>query len=520
MLDSAMDIIPPVLLKCLDHQALITLVRTFAPSISKEGICNGFTAMWLQAVATGPKAEAHFHQRLDYLAAYLSEKSAEDLKIEIETMLDENASGLKPDFSEEERAKIDIRAFCEAVALQQHPILISDAVVPQNHINAFLHTASKTLEDKKIQLFPQKIGVLIPTQKELSDYFEQITLILNQLETKDRVGFLFVSYNHTTGAYFNKDTQAWHYLNINSLEDQATYEQVVVSPERLAELIFISFFNQGAYSAFSLILVSPNFPELTAALQSTTNKFLSFEDRRDDSGSTALSLACRQGHYEAVQLLLNSPAKKNINLPNIIGQTPLWLACCNNHIEIVKLLLENGAINSIGVAVPSQGYTPLTAACANNYHKIVHLLLQEDAIHNMSRMGENEQMSTLILIACRKGNAKMLRYLLKNEAINSINVPDTNGETPLYIACAQGNLDVARLLVKNNAIIHQDDVNIALANEHREITSLLNKKLTGLKEKSHSMLFSQKHKKRKSQKNIQEIGYKSPKLQPQVILAR
>jgi len=50
----------------------------------------------------------------------------------------------------------------------------------------------------------------------------------------------------------------------------------------------------------------------------------------DDEGSTALIIACDNGHDSIVSILLAHP-DIDVNLKNSFGQTPFMWACCNGN---------------------------------------------------------------------------------------------------------------------------------------------------------------------------------------------
>jgi ankyrin repeat protein len=68
------------------------------------------------------------------------------------------------------------------------------------------------------------------------------------------------------------------------------------------------------------------------------NKGVDINVKLEINGDTPLHCAAAFGHYEVVQLLLNSGADKNIK--NKFGMTPLTYAKNNNHTEIINLLNE------------------------------------------------------------------------------------------------------------------------------------------------------------------------------------
>ena len=85
---------------------------------------------------------------------------------------------------------------------------------------------------------------------------------------------------------------------------------------------------------------------------------------------TALMIACKEGHFKIVKLLLEN--KVDINIQSNYGWTALMLACKKGNIEIVKLLLEKGAkINLRNI----ENSTALMIANENNHMHIVKLLI-------------------------------------------------------------------------------------------------------------------------------------------------
>ena len=74
-----------------------------------------------------------------------------------------------------------------------------------------------------------------------------------------------------------------------------------------------------------------------------------------------LSLACRQGKQDIVELLLESGA--NVNHRNKAGNTPLLEACSQGHVDAAHMLLGRGADiytpTETTLDVLSRGHTPL-----------------------------------------------------------------------------------------------------------------------------------------------------------------
>ena len=99
----------------------------------------------------------------------------------------------------------------------------------------------------------------------------------------------------------------------------------------------------------------------------------------DDTGATALYIACAKGHLKIVQLLLKT---KNIqvNQSLVDGQSPIFAAAEGGHPEGVRLLLEVGADMNARVLEESQidsnctGLTPLGVAKKRGHDEVVALL--------------------------------------------------------------------------------------------------------------------------------------------------
>ncbi len=96
-------------------------------------------------------------------------------------------------------------------------------------------------------------------------------------------------------------------------------------------------------------------------------------------GSSALSLACQQGHGEIVSLLIT--AECNVNQTAHLGDshnvTPLHLAAQNGHAEIVKLLVQSGAVVNATMTVRGiQGVTPLHLAVQSEHLDVMDILIE------------------------------------------------------------------------------------------------------------------------------------------------
>ncbi len=127
-------------------------------------------------------------------------------------------------------------------------------------------------------------------------------------------------------------------------------------------------------------------------------------DGQDRDGDTALLNACRGGHLEVVNLLLNHNA--NINIKNDNDETPLLLAIELNNIHLLKILLQNEKID-------------------RNLMFPVHL-------------------------AAKYNNFKFVKLLISDKT--DLNLVDDDGYTPLMISIENFKYNIAKELLLNNKV--------------------------------------------------------------------
>ena len=184
-----------------------------------------------------------------------------------------------------------------------------------------------------------------------------------------------------------------------------------------------------------------------------------------------LSLACRQGKQDIVELLLESGA--NVNHRNKAGNTPLLEACSQGHVDSARMLLDRGA--DIDTPTETTLDSALTWACTLGNERVVDLLLTQNTnVEHRTKDG-----CTALMFASLAGHVEVARMLLDHNA--EINVEsDSNKDSPLTFAYWKGHQDVVELLLERKADI-----------EHRTkegFTPLMFAALGGHKEVAHSLL--------------------------------
>lgn len=109
----------------MNHQQLIRLSHAFGYEkfITAEGLCHGFSTMWVQAVASNQLHE--FNTRLNFLDKFANNPEALKKEVdEVRTYVKNNPS--QP-LSEEQKKLLEIPAFFEGVAAYLNPLVAAEA---------------------------------------------------------------------------------------------------------------------------------------------------------------------------------------------------------------------------------------------------------------------------------------------------------------------------------------------------------------------------------------------------------
>jgi ankyrin repeat protein len=182
---------------------------------------------------------------------------------------------------------------------------------------------------------------------------------------------------------------------------------------------------------------------------------------------TPLHAASRNGHLDAVSLLLDYGA--DVNVTNGSDHTPLCAAYDGRHLKAMQLLLERGA--TVDIYYDSWGFLILDASCSGRA-EVIRLLLQ----HNSEVNAIGRENWTPLHWTTRDGHADEAQILLEHGA--DINAISDHG-TPLCNASRNGHLKLVRLLLEHKADLHirgpdgQTPFQAAMSNRRTEIVQLL-----------------------------------------------
>lgn len=161
-------------------------------------------------------------------------------------------------------------------------------------------------------------------------------------------------------------------------------------------------------------------------------------------GLTALLLAVREGHTEAVRALLD--AKADINQVTPADSTsPLLMATINGHYDLAKLLLGRGANPNVASAA---GATPLYAVINKEWAPTSRT--PQPAYHLQQKATYLELMEAL-LKAKADPNARLKRSLWYTTYNRDNLRVDFSGATPFWRATYATDLAAMRLLLAHGA---------------------------------------------------------------------
>jgi ankyrin repeat protein len=176
---------------------------------------------------------------------------------------------------------------------------------------------------------------------------------------------------------------------------------------------------------------------------------------RDDKNNTALMVASKNGHTEAVKALLafSAVVASASVADNILGYTALMHAADQGHAGTVTALLACPAIVEFAGAVNQHGNTALIlASCRGHVQSVVALLACPAAIEFVSTV--NKFGFTALMFAVQNGHAEVVAALLTCPAVfASSGVVQSHGNTALMLAAAAGNAKAITVLLTCPAIV-------------------------------------------------------------------
>ncbi|KAF7556192.1 hypothetical protein G7Z17_g1663 [Cylindrodendrum hubeiense] len=196
-------------------------------------------------------------------------------------------------------------------------------------------------------------------------------------------------------------------------------------------------------------------------------------NRKDNIGSTPLTLAAIQGHERAIRLLLGIQAE-TWDSPCLLEPSSLAWAGKNGHDEVVKLVLEASKVHAN--SKDGSGTTPLAVAARFGHVEVVEFFIQANRVDANSK---DNCVSNCLALAARHGHDQVVKLLLGLPGVRS-NSKDRHGSTPLSLAAKGGHEKVVKLLLESNSrhVNSRDkhgmsSLSLAAMGGHEEVVKLL-----------------------------------------------
>ncbi len=186
---------------------------------------------------------------------------------------------------------------------------------------------------------------------------------------------------------------------------------------------------------------------------------------------TPLHIACRDGRFTVVQVLLKHQA--DVNARTVYGSAPLHFMSYSAHhqLEIARLLIEHAAHVNLKNDL---GWTPLSLLSIRNGNlEVAEMLLKHGADPNI----RSKYYRGPLYAALHMGHSGLAQLVLKHGA--NPNSRDVDGRTLLHLACLRGNLKVVRGLLELGVGVNSRDnggqtpLQVALRNKKEKVVQLL-----------------------------------------------
>ena len=169
-------------------------------------------------------------------------------------------------------------------------------------------------------------------------------------------------------------------------------------------------------------------------------------------GETVLMTTARTGSPAALRVLLERGATVDAREPEF-QQTALMIAVREDHAEAVGVLLAAGASpNAQTRKGPVPAFVP---PCKGTGCGSEGVGINRGGLPDRGRRAEARGGMTPLLYAARDGRLGAVRRLI--DAGADLELPDANGIRPLLMAALNNNRDVARLLLSKGANVNADD---------------------------------------------------------------
>ncbi|MCE4050097.1 MULTISPECIES: ankyrin repeat domain-containing protein [Bacillaceae] len=166
----------------------------------------------------------------------------------------------------------------------------------------------------------------------------------------------------------------------------------------------------------------------------------------DQEGRTAAMVATYNNDPETVKLLIENGA--DVNIQDNMKNNPFLYAGAEGYLEIVKLTINAGADPKL---VNRFGGTALIPASEHGYVDVIKELLDNTDIdvNHVNNLGWTAMLEAIVLSDGGENQQETIQLLIKHGA--DVNIPDSNGVTPLQHAKELGFTEIKDILIDAGA---------------------------------------------------------------------
>ncbi|MEK4666339.1 ankyrin repeat domain-containing protein [Niallia sp. FSL R7-0271] len=166
----------------------------------------------------------------------------------------------------------------------------------------------------------------------------------------------------------------------------------------------------------------------------------------DQEGRTAAMVATDNNDPETVKLLIENGA--DVNIQDNMKNNPFLYAGAEGYLEIVKLTINAGADPKL---VNRFGGTALIPASEHGYVDVIKELLDNTDIdvNHVNNLGWTAMLEAIVLSDGGENQQETIQLLIKHGA--DVNIPDSNGVTPLQHAKELGFTEIKDILIDAGA---------------------------------------------------------------------
>ncbi|XP_062578122.1 ankyrin repeat domain-containing protein 50-like [Saccostrea cucullata] len=171
-------------------------------------------------------------------------------------------------------------------------------------------------------------------------------------------------------------------------------------------------------------------------------------------GANSLSVACSNGHHDAVEYLID---KADVNRVEGISDPPMHSAASSGHLNIVEFLVKHGADVNLLTSVGN----PLYCATKNSHLHVIEYLVKHGANINQGYCGDTN--TSPLCCASSKGYLKIVKELVRLGA--DVNLNDKDGRSPLFYAVCGGHLEIVKYLISSIQVYSDPPLHSAASSE-------------------------------------------------------